>query len=213
MFLKTVLDASEKNGTFTLILADDNGTGEEALVLSAGEWKRLTKALPLCETDEITEKIYDSLHAAADRTAAVREAARLLSSSDHSAAEIRRKLRLRGISAEAAEYAVALLRKKGYLNDGDACSRYATAAMRSKHYGRRRIFDYLLAHGYEREAAEAAVEALPEEDVHEALLWQIEHKFPGIAALERPQKQKAVQVLMRLGFTADEIFAELKERR
>lgn len=213
MFLKTILDASEKNGTVTLILANDSGTGEEALVLSSGEWKRLTKASPLCETDEITEERYDSLHTAAERTAAVREAARLLGSSDRSAAELRRKLKYRGISAEAADYAAALLQKKGYLNDGDACTRYAEAALRSKHYGRRRIFDYLLAHGYEREAAKSAADALPDEDVRVALVWQIEHKFPGIAAFERSQKQKAVQSLMRLGFTADEIFAELKERR
>lgn len=213
MFLKTILDASEKAGTFTLILANDEGTGEEAIVLSVGEWKRLTKTAPLCETDEITEEIYDSLHAAAERTAAVREAARLLGSSDHSASEIRRKLKFRGISAEAAEYAVALLQKKGYLNDGDACARYAEAALRSKHYGRRRIFDYLLAHGYEREAALDAAQSLSDEEVREALIWQIEHKFPEIVSFERSQKQKAVQSLMRLGFTADEIFAEIKERR
>lgn len=211
MFLKTILDRTEKSGSVTLVLANDEGTGEEVVTLSTGEWKRMTKADPLGETDEITEERYDAIHAAAERTAAVREGARLLASSDHSAADVRKKLRYKGFSEESARYAAAFLEKKGFLNDAEACVRYAESALRTKQYGRRRILDTLIAHGYGREEAKAAVDGLPEEEIREALRKQIGKKFPDFAEFDREKKQKAVQALLRLGFSPDEIREELKK--
>lgn len=213
MFLKTILDRTEKSGSVTLVLANDQGTGEEAVTLSTGEWKRMTKANPLGETDEITEERYDAIHAAAERTAAVREGARLLASSDHSAADVRKKLRYKGFSEESAKYAAAFLEKKGFLNDAEACARYAESALRTKQYGRRRILDYLIARGYGREEAENAVNSLPDEEIRAALSRQIERKFPDLSTFDRDRRQKAVQALLRLGFSGDEIREALKDLR
>ena len=147
MFIKTIMDSSGENGSVTVIIANESGSGEECLVLSLGAYKRMLKQLGMriAELDEVTEELYDALHVYAEQTAALREGARILTSGDKSAKEIVRKLAGKGFSRESAEYAVEFLREKGYLSEESACLRIAEAAVRSKHYGKRRVLEYLLS--------------------------------------------------------------------
>lgn len=213
MFVKSILETAE-NGTVAVIIANETGTGEECLLLSLGEWKRMIKSLarPVRELDCVDEELYDALHLSAEKTAALREAARILSSGDKSEREIRRKLTQKGFSAEACDHAVRFLTAKGYLCEEDACMRIAQAAVRSKHHGKRRIVEYLCAHGYGSSAAKAAAESVPAEDYRDALAYQMEKKYPDGDALTGSERQKMIAAMMRQGFSAGEITEYLKEK-
>ncbi len=209
MFLKSV---NVGKTSVVLLIAGDGG--EEALVLSPGEWKRLSASLGRtpADGDEITPELYDRLHDAAARTAALRDCALLLRSRDRSEAELKRKLREKRHPAEAIESALAYVKGKGYLNEEAACLRYAEAAVRSSHYGPRRIAAYLRSHGYDAKAASSAACAVPEEDYRAALDWQLTHKYPALAEAAPAEREKIYAALLRLGFTSDEIRAALRER-
>lgn len=204
MFVHSILDGSGKTGTVDVTLSDEAGH-TETFTLSAGEWKRLNKITPVEHLMEADEDLYDRLHAAAERTITVREAAAILTNGDKSASAIMRKLTQKGRSKEAAEYAVELLKKRGYLNEEDACRRIADALVRSKHYGRRRVRDYLISHGYDVKTAENAAEEIPDEEIREALTYHLTRKFRNYTELPMAERKKATASLMRLGFTYQEI--------
>jgi len=204
MFVHSILDGSGKTGTVDVTLSDEAGH-TETFTLSAGEWKRLNKITPVAHLMEADEDLYDRLHAAAERTITVREAAAILTSGDKSASAIIRKLTQKGRSKEAAEYAVELLKKRGYLNEEDACRRIADALVRSKHYGRRRVRDYLISHGYDAKTAENAAKEIPDEEIREALTYHLTRKFRNYAEMPIAERKKATASLMRLGFTYQEI--------
>jgi len=215
MFVKTIADSSKENGNVTVIIANKSGTGEECLILSLGAYKRMTKQLgrQLSELDEVTEELYDALHMYAEQTSALREGARILSSGDRSAKEIMRKLSAKGFSRDSAEYAVKFLADKGYLSEENACLRIAEAAVRSRHYGKHRILEYLLSHGYDSSAAKNAAESIPDEDYAAALAYQMEKKYPNAAEMTRPEQQKMIAAMMRQGFSAGEVLAYVKEKK
>lgn len=204
MFVHSILDGSEKTGTVDVTLSDEAGH-TETFTLSSGEWKRLNKITLVEHLMEADEDLYDRLHAAAERTITVREAAAILTSGDKSASAIMRRLTQKGRSKEAAEYAVELLKKRGYLNEEDACRRIADALVRSKHYGRRRVRDYLISHGYDTKTAEIAAEEIPDEEIREALIYHLTRKFRNYTELPIAERKKATASLMRLGFTYQEI--------
>lgn len=212
MFIKSIVVTPE-SGTVAVIIANEIGTGEECLILSIGEWRRMCKSLGFTpkELDELTEELYDTLHLSAEKTAALREAARILTNGDKSAREIRFKLTKKGFSPEAADHAVVFLEKKGYLNEDQACIRIAEAAVRAKHYGKRRIVDYLRSHGYSAEAAKNAAEAIPDEDYSEALRYQMEKILRRRDKDSREDRQKIIAAMMRQGFSASEIIAAMKD--
>ena len=198
--------------------------GEERFLLSPGEWKRLNRALGydpaagmfLSPGQPVDEEIYDSIRAAHERTAALREAARLLSFAGKSRTALIRRLEERGHSTDAAEYAASFLEKKGLLDDRETCVRYALSAVRKKNVGERRIAAYLVSHGFSREDAVFAARSVEPEEYRAALIRRIRRNHPELtehpASLDRAQLEKAVAALMRQGFSADEIRAALRDR-
>jgi len=128
-------------------------------------------------------------------------------------AEVARKLKIKKFSDEAVKFALSVLKKNGYLDEASNCVRIAERELRSKHYGKRRILSYLLSHGYEREAAEDAVNRISDEEYRDALRYTVERKFPRIAEVDRDERQKAIASLMRLGFATSEILGVIKELR
>ena len=204
MFVHSILDGSEKTGTVDVTLADEAGH-TETFTLSAGEWKRLNRIVPVHCLMEADEELYDRLRDAAERTIAVREAAAMLTTGDKSASVIIRKLTRKGRSPESAQYAVELLKKRGYLNEEDACRRIAETLVRSKHYGRRRVRDYLISHGYDLETASLAAGEISDEDIRDALRYHLTRKYRDFSELSVQERKKAAASLMRLGFSWQEI--------
>jgi SOS response regulatory protein OraA/RecX len=166
----------------------------------------------LLEGIEIDEEMYDTIKAAAERTGALDEAARILSIGRKSKKTLLYKLKNKGFTSEAAEYAVNLLERKWYLCDKSTCRDTAEMLVRTKHYGRMRIISYLCAHGFAREDAGDAVRELDNDVLHDALKYNIDRKFPDIDTMQAAERRKAVQSLMRLGFSTEEIIKEVKNR-
>ena len=137
----------------------------------------------------------------------------MLSSSDKSAKTLSRRLREKGFSESAAAHSLRLLTEKGYLNEDESCRSYAISAVRSKHYGRRRIVEYLVSHGYPTDAAKHAADGIPDEDYRDALVYNIEKKCPDLAELPRAEQQKKIAALVRLGFTPGEIFDAIRKHK
>ena len=211
MFVKSII--IPERGSVAVTVADENSGGAEHFFVSRGLWQKLSEELGLSELDPVDNDTYDRIALSAEMTSALKEGSRIIGNADRSESEVARRLKQKGFSPEATEYAVTVLKKHGYLDEDEICVRIAELQLRSKHYGRRRILTYLLSHGYKSEAAEAAVDSIPDEDYADALQYNIKKKFPNISGLDRAEQQKAIASLMRLGFSAGEIFDAIKEMR
>lgn len=210
VFVKAVVDDREKTGKITFVVANEMGCGEEAFALSIGEVARFP--FPIDEGSEVSEEIYDALSSAAERTGALQYSAAVLGNGIRSRKTLLYKLKVKGFSSESAEYALSLLEKKGYLCDKRACRDTAENLLRTKKYGRQRIITYLVSHGYASCDAREAVELLDEDELHDALAYNIDRKFPNIENMPLEDRQKAIRSLMRLGFSAGDIIKEVKNR-
>ncbi len=210
MFVKTVI--IPERGSVSVTLADENSGGTEHFFVSRGLWQRLAAETPINELDPVDSEIYDRIALSAEMTSALKEGSRIIGNADRSESDVARRLKQKGFSPAAVDYAVETLKRHGYLDEEGICVRIAEALVRSKHYGRRRILTYLLSHGYKSEAAEAAVDSISEEDYADALRYNIKKKFPNISDLDRQSQQKAIASLMRLGFGTGEIFDAIKEK-
>ena len=217
MFLKSIL-LSETSVTLA-VAPDAEGTAPsrsaraQLFVLSLYEWNRLNRALgydpaaglTLSEGIPLDERMFGLLEEAAERTAALRYAARLLAAADSSEAALRRKLREKDFSPASVDDAVRRLRAKGYLDDRAAAARYAESLLTVKRYGRRRVYDMLMARGFDRECARDAADALDPAALAAALDQLVRRRAPGLLSDDPLARKKAVAVLMRLGYSSDEI--------
>ncbi len=219
MFIKSIF--IKEGMTYLEIAADENPNHAESLKMSEKNWRKYCERyVPDALSNELYERAlsheideaeYDELHRLAELTGAILEAVRILSSGDKSARELKQKLRRR-FSSEAADYAVRLMKKRGYLDEEAQCLRIAEQAVRSKHHGPRRIQADLMAHGYSSSAADAAVSAISPDKYAEALSYHIDRRFPDIANMDAAEVKKVVAALLRLGFSSGAVFDEIKKR-
>lgn len=144
-----------------------------------------------------------------DRRWQAREAAlRLLAVRPRSAAELARRLRMKGFAAEEVEPVLARLADLGMLDDAQFAGMVARDRVRLRPQGRRRMLGELRAKGVDEATARAAVEgALATEETDEtALARRAAAKFrtrPG----EEPAKarRRLHGYLARRGFDGDAI--------
>ncbi len=210
MILQTIF---EKDGmVYVTISPDAESPHSEGLRMSVRNWKKYSEQYPHEAGQTVGEAEYDELHRLAECTEALLEAARVLSSGDKSARDLRQKLR-RKFSEDAVEYAVRLMERRGYLDEAAQCERIAANAVRTKHHGPRRIKADLLAHGYDAKAIDAAIQSIPEEEFADALAYRIDRRFPEIEEMDAADVKKAAASLMRLGFSSGAIFEEIRKRR
>ena len=212
MTVISILDRIETKGSVYVTVGDElmGKNAAENFTISKNEWKKLTDSRTITVGMPLTEDLYRDISSAGERTKAVRLGASITSGSDKSASAVLRKLRDAGISKESAEHAVALLIRRGYIDEDAQCERIADTLLRYKRYGRGRIVQYLIAHGYPADVAKKAASSLEEEDVLAALSKTIEKKYPDIDTYSPADTKKAVASLMRLGFTSAEIFGEIR---
>ena len=133
---------------------------------------------------------------------------RLLAYSGVSQARLREKLRQRGVCAEAARTAVALLASEGYLDETESALAAAKRGL-AKLWGDRRILADLAAKGFASEALQAAKEMLASEDSTARCVRLIEKQRMCL-----PQDDVAAArfaaVLTRYGYTSQQMKAALE---
>lgn len=188
------------------------GRGDKIHISIDGEY-RLTvdemyfASLYLKDGQEISEEEYIELESTVNIRRAYNCAVSLLSRRDHSEKELLRKLREKGYSS-GAEEAVLKLKESGYVDDERFCRIFAGELIRLKNYGRRRIEQELSRKGVSRDIISAVLEEFTFDS--DRLSDIIKRKYLSKMTDEKG-RQRAVNALMRLGYSYGEIRDALKE--
>lgn len=182
------------------------GKGDKIHISIDGEY-RLTvdemyfASLYLKDGQEITDDEYDELESTVNTRRAYNCAVSLLSRRDHSEKELMRKLKEKGY-AEGAEEAISKLKNSGYVDDERFCRLYVSELIRLKGYGKRRVEQELYLKGVSRDIISLVLEEITFDT--EALSDIIRRKYLSKMKDEKG-KQRAINALMRLGYSYREI--------
>lgn len=128
----------------------------------------------------------------------------LLVRREHSRKELTRKLAARGVEADQAQAAVDRMTAEGWQND----ARFAEQLLRSRAntgYGPVRIRAELGTHGLDREAVQAVMDAY-DGDWTENARDLVRRRF-GATLEDRAVQRKAAELLIRRGFSGDQVRA------
>jgi regulatory protein len=128
----------------------------------------------------------------------------LLTRRDHTTAELKRKLAVRGFAADSIAELLAQLCEEGYLDDKRFAERWTESAMRSgRGYGLR-ILQELQKRGISREiATEALAAATAEYPEPDSLAAIVSKRFSAFDPADAPikEKQRVYSYLQRRGFS------------
>ena len=155
---------------------------------------------------ELTDEEYRSLKAAAERTAARSRALKMLGTRPMSEGEITEKLVRKGVDESAAEDVAVWLSDIGAVNDEEYAA-MIVSHYSAKGYGAARIKNELFKRKVPRELWNGALEKLPEAD--ESIDRLIRSRLKGAAA-DRKELKKVSDMLLRRGFSYDEIRSALR---
>ena len=182
---------------------------------------------------EVLPDRFSAICAEAELLNARDRALSLISYRPHSEKEVRDKLRHKGFSENAAEYAVKWLTERNYLDDCRFAEELTFSYLR-KEYGKRRIHAELVRRGVARDTIHQVLKLLEspagdtqaedargishrKTDEHEScLMWQgidryLEKHLPDPDDRENLRKIKAA--LFRKGFSSDEITSAVERFR
>ncbi len=189
----------------TLTLEGDGGSEVHSYTVSHLQYAELPCLHPYAKAAgrSLTAEQVAEIELADCRHAAVRRALNLLSYGDLTQQALVRKLLLRGIDRETAEYAAAVVAESGYINEEEQIERALRACLR-KGWGPLRILQALRQKGFSRESMETLADRLAEIDFAGQCAEVIERKW-GALPTDRPARQKAIAALMRLGYTREQI--------
>ncbi|MGI8905408.1 MAG: regulatory protein RecX [Candidatus Sumerlaeaceae bacterium] len=149
------------------------------------------------------EERHRELVVAQERLSARRRLIRNLSLRKKTAREAERYLSELKFPEHAIEYAVAVAKEHGFLNDAEYAKAYTRSQERSAKKGPRAIRQELRARGVDREIADQAVEPLTDLDVQRASAREVGEK-KALALRRKPDVQNAKlklhEYLMRKGY-------------
>lgn len=187
------------------------GKGDKIHIHIDGEY-RLTvdemyfASLYLKDGQDISEDEYSVLEETVNIRRAYNCAVSLLSRRDHSKNELLRKLKEKGYS-DGAEAALEKLEQSGYIDDERFCRLFTSELVRLKGYGKRRIEQELFLKGVDRDTIHTVLDEFTFD--RDALSDIIKRKYLSKMSDEK-SVQKAINALMRLGYSYGEIRDALK---
>ena len=182
----------------------------EAVVTLYGEDYRVTMAdyeqIGVADGEEVDEEKAALFAEAAEKLSCIKKAFVYLSYRALPRRKLEEKLKKAGFCEAAIEKTVALLIKKGYLNDGELCFEYAVALRDGKKFGASRLRKELYSKGFSKECIEEALNAAFEEyEQEDAVLELLAKKFPSLQPDDRQGRSRAVAYLYRMGYSYDDI--------
>ena len=184
----------------TLQISDDEGHKERRkLLLFTNQYLELGLKKGMI----LNQDVFDEIERCSKECLAIRKGTELLFYSSSSRKRLVERLRNKGIDRENAENAAYHLADIGVINEEGDVERQVELCLK-KLWGKKRIYNELLAKGYEREHIVNALENISKEKMIEncALLIQKKHKsIPEDSDVRR----KIVGSLVRYGYTFDEI--------
>jgi len=159
---------------------------------------------------ELSREKYEEITLFSERHAAVKRGLSILSFGDNTKKGLAGKLRTKGFSREAAEYAAEYLAEAGYINEAASAELLVHDMAEKKLYGARRISTALFEKGFSKEAVHAAMGSV-EVDFSVICRKRIEKMGGRELFAAKETKQKAVAALLRYGFSYDDIKEALKK--
>ena len=151
----------------------------------------------------LDEDTFDALEKCSRECLAIRKGSDLLAYSSSSRKRLIDRLKNKGIDRETAESAASHLAKIGAINE-DLNAEHEVSSCLRKLWGKKRIYQELLAKGYEKEHIANAIEDISKDQMIEncVALFRKKHKMlpddPNV-------RKKIVGSLVRYGYTFDEI--------
>ncbi len=179
--------------------------GEYALTVDEGFFA----TLGIYQNAEIDEEEFSALQEAINSRRAYNYCVSLLSRRDHSVKELKTKLLQKGYGDESF-CAIQKLCEQGYVSDERFARTYANELVKLKGYGKRRIEQELMRKGIDREIIRMTIEETEFENSR--IIEVINRKYKRCFDDEK-KRQRAVNGLLRLGYSYSEIKDALNEIR
>lgn len=178
-------------------VTNDDGKKDEYLLLA--------EDFDLIVADGAEGLSREALETAGARYSALRAARSLLSYSSNTLAALTRKLRAKGYSKEAADFAVSRIDAEGSVDEPSDAKRAVELLLR-RGWGPARIISHLKNRGFGKEAIFAASDMLSQTDFEPRLAAVIK-KLYGDEGLPKEQaaRRAAVARLCRLGYSMSDI--------
>lgn len=164
----------------------------------------------ISEHADIDDEAFHAFCEAARFDAAKYRAVTALSYTAHTAKSLQRKLMQKGVKADAAEAAVAYVRRIGYIDDESYARRYAEQLFTSRRYGAIRVRQMLRQKGIDSELIEQVIaECAP--DATAPIVEILRTKYEGADLQDYKQRQKVMAALARRGYTWEDIGAAMEK--
>lgn len=173
----------------------------------------------LCKGMAVTEELLGEIRAAADYRKGRERAFYLLESREHTKSELAAKL-ARNIDWETARKIADEMESLGLIHETDYARRLAQYLSSVKHHGSRRIYQELMKKGFSGSDIQSALDDIEtDEDELTALVRKKYARYLQLADEEEPSgfhrgyskgKNKAIQGLMRLGYSFGESLAAVE---
>jgi regulatory protein len=187
------------------------------VICPSGDVKKLSmtpkmwEGYHLASADTVSADIYRMLTADSERCEAVTKALRALTASTLSYGALNAKLKQSGFSEDAVRAAVAIVRKRGLIDEESDASAIAEKMARTKGRGPARIKAELQKKGYSSSVASTAAYSVPQEIYEEALKKSLHAKCKGRVPEDKAERDKLTASLVRLGFSPSVIFSAMEE--
>jgi len=141
-------------------------------------------------------------------------ALKLLTARSHSVAELRRKLRSRGVESGITETIIQELEARKYLNDEELSELYVQGLIEQKAYGRRWFFLRLLKRGIDKQVITEALDKVFSQINESDLAFQAASAKLKKLQADEPQTRaaKLVRFLRNRGFSEGLIVQVVRKR-
>ncbi|MBR6807892.1 MAG: RecX family transcriptional regulator [Clostridia bacterium] len=188
----------ERSITLEVIRPDG---GVEKLRMTKKMWEKYA----FSAADTVAEQVFREMKHDSEICEAVSRAASLVSSAPHSCTALLMKLRVKGFSEDAAETAVSVLLKRGYIDEVSQAKDIAERLVKAKHRGPSRVASELRQKGYSADIAAAATESVSEEMYRTALMAAAMKKARLGIPKDKKERDKMVAALVRQGFSVGNV--------
>ena len=172
--------------------------------------KKLWEKYAFCAADTVDSDVYCEMKRDSEICEATSRAAALVADTPHSSAALFTKLKQKGFSDEAAETAVSVLLRRGFIDEATQAREIAERMAKTKNRGPVRIAAELRGKGYPADVAEEAVKSVCDSVYDEALRAALAKKAKGGIPEDKKERDKLISSLLRLGFSTSKIINMMK---
>lgn len=202
-----IIESVERShaGITVTVCAAHNPEEKSTFFMSGELWKE-TK----CKTgDTISEATFEDIQNREVLSRAISRALKILSGSDQSALQLKKKLQSFEFPEDAIEKAVQYVVDHNYIDENRQTLHLAEYFVRHKFWGRKRIAAELLMRGYKKDAIIYATTQIMNTTYMKALHALMDRKYMMIESED--DKNKLFASLCRFGYSLSEINQAIRE--